>query len=159
MAKRISRRAALLAGTGGVIGAARGLAGQSAEQAGRVRVPDDPTKVQGPNGTDVGGRSPFEQPKRISLNERRTSSQSPLQDLDGIITPSDLHFERHHGGVPTIDPRQYSLLIHGMVDRPMVFTLDDLRRFPGRSIIRAMECSGNGGRVYRREGNQTDLTP
>jgi sulfane dehydrogenase subunit SoxC len=46
-----------------------------------------------------------------------------------------------------------------MVDRPMVFTLDDLRRFPGKSMIRAMECSGNGGRVYRREGNQTDLTP
>ena len=46
-----------------------------------------------------------------------------------------------------------------MVDRPLVFTLDDLRRFPGKSMIRAMECSGNGGRVYRREGNQTDLTP
>ena len=95
----------------------------------------------------------------MSLGERRTSSLSPLQDLDGIITPSDLHFERHHGGVPAIDPKRYSLLIHGMVERPMVFTLDDLRRFPGKSMIRAIECSGNGGRVYRREGNQTDLTP
>ena len=76
-------------------------------------------------------------PKRVSLGERRTSSLTPLQDLDGIITPSDLHFERHHGGVPAIDPKQYSLLIHGMVDRPMVFTLDDLRRFPGKSMIRA----------------------
>ena len=44
----------------------------------------------------------------------------------GIITPSDLHFERHHGGVPDIDPASYALLIHGMVDRPMVFTLADL---------------------------------
>jgi sulfane dehydrogenase subunit SoxC len=70
-----------------------------------------------------------------------------------------LHFERHHGGVPAIDPKTYSLLIHGMVDRPLVFTLDDLRRFPGTSMIRMMECSGNGGRVYRREGNLTDLTP
>ena len=49
-------------------------------------------------------RSPFERPKRVSLGERRTSSLTPLQDLDGIITPSDLHFERHHGGVPAIDP-------------------------------------------------------
>ena len=46
-----------------------------------------------------------------------------------------------------------------MVDRPLVFTLADLRRFPGRSMIRMMECSGNGGRAYRREGNQTDQTP
>jgi DMSO/TMAO reductase YedYZ molybdopterin-dependent catalytic subunit len=51
------------------------------------------------------------------------------------------------------------LLIHGMVDRPLVFTLDDLRRFPGKSMIRFIECSGNGGRAYRREGNQTDVTP
>jgi sulfane dehydrogenase subunit SoxC len=158
--KRISRRRALLAGSAGVVGAAvAGVAGQSADQAARIKVPADPTKVQGPTGTDVGSRSPFEQPKRISLNERRTSTQAPLQDLEGIITPADLHFERHHGGVPAIDPKQYSLLIHGMVDRPMVFTLDDLRRFPGRSVIRFIECSGNGGRVYRKEGVSGDLTP
>ena len=159
MAKRISRRAALVTGTAGVVGAARGLAGQSPDQAARVRVPADPTKVQGPTGTDVGSRSPFEQPKRISLNERRTSSQTPLQDLDGIITPSDLHFERHHGGVPTIDPKRYTLLIHGMVDRPMVFTLDDLKRFPGKSWIRCIECSGNGGRAYRKDGGTGEFSP
>lgn len=165
--KTISRRKALAAGTAGILGAALPLAGpstslragQTAEQAARPRVPADPTKVQGPLSTDVGGRSPFEQPKRVSLGARRTSSLTPLQDLDGIITPSDLHFERHHGGVPAIDPAQYSLLIHGMVDRPLVFTLADLRRFPGRSMIRMMECSGNGGRAYRREGDQTDVTP
>ena len=157
--KSISRRRILQAGTAGIVGAALPAAGQSPDQAARPKVPIDPTKVQGPLSTDVGARSPFERPKRLSLGERRTSSLTPLQDLDGIITPSDLHFERHHGGVPAIDPKQYSLLIHGMVDRPMVFTLDDLRRFPGKSMIRAMECSGNGGRVYRREGNQTDLTP
>jgi len=157
--KTISRRQALAAGTAGILGAALPIAGQTADQAARPRVPADPTKVQGPLSTDVGGRSPFEQPKRVSLGARRTSSLTPLQDLDGIITPSDLHFERHHGGVPAIDPAQYSLLIHGMVDRPLVFTLADLRRFPGRSMIRMMECSGNGGRAYRREGDQTDVTP
>lgn len=157
--KTISRRRVLAAGTAGIVGAALPSAGQSADQAARPRVPADPTKIQGPLSTDVGGRSPFEQPKRVSLGARRTSSLTPLQDLDGIITPSDLHFERHHGGVPAIDPAQYSLLVHGMVDRPLVFTLADLRRFPGRSMIRMMECSGNGGRAYRREGNQTDVTP
>jgi len=122
-------------------------------------VPADPTKVQGPLATDVGSRSPFERPKRVSLGDRRTSSLTPLQDLDGIITPADLHFERHHGGVPAIDPKQYSLLIHGMVDRPMVFTLADLKRFPGKSVIRFVECSGNGGRAYRKEQFAPDLTP
>jgi len=157
--KTISRRQVLAAGTAGIVAAALPTAGQSPEQAARPKLPADPTKVQGPTSTDVGARSPFERPKRLSLNERRTSSLTPLQDLDGIITPSDLHFERHHGGVPAIDPAQYSLLIHGMVDRPMVFTLADLRRFPGRSMIRMMECSGNGGRAYRREGSLTDQTP
>jgi sulfane dehydrogenase subunit SoxC len=158
--KKISRRRALIAGTAGVVGAGlTTVAGQSADQAARAKAPADPTKVQGKPASDIGGRSPFEQPKRVSLNERRTSSQSPLQDLDGIITPADLHFERHHGGVPVIDPKQYSLLVHGMVDRPLVFTLDDLKRFPGRSVIRFIECSGNGGRTYRREGVSGEMTP
>ena len=88
--KSISRRRVLAAGTAGIVGAALPIAGQNADQAARPKVPADPTKVQGPLATDVGGRSPFERPKRVSLGERRTSSLSPLQDLDGIITPSDL---------------------------------------------------------------------
>lgn len=154
---KITRRRALVAGTAGMVGATIGAAGgQTPDQAARAT---DPTKVQGPLGTDVGGRSPFERPKRLSLGDRRTSSLTPLQDLDGIITPADLHFERHHAGVPAIDPKAYTLLIHGLVDKPLIFTLDDLRRFPGRSVIRFIECSGNGGRTYRKEGNPTDQTP
>ena len=158
-AKTISRRRALMAGTAGMLGAAVTAAGQSPDQAARAKAPADPTKVQGPLASEVGGRSPFEKPKRVSLGAGRTSSLTPLQDLDGIITPADLHFERHHAGVPNIDPATYSLLIHGMVERPLVLTLTDLRRFPGRSVIHFMECSGNGGRAYRREGNTTDVTP
>jgi sulfane dehydrogenase subunit SoxC len=73
---------------------------------------------------------------------------APLQDFDGIITPSDLHFERHHAGVPEIDPARYMLLVHGMVERPMVFTLADLKRYPSRSQIYFIECSGNGRSGY-----------
>jgi sulfane dehydrogenase subunit SoxC len=155
----ISRRRALAGAAGIVSASVLRVAGQTAEQAARPRVPADPTKVQGPPGSELGARSPFEQPKRVSLTPRRTSTLTPLQDLDGIITPSDLHFERHHGGVPAIDPKNYSLLIHGMVDRPLVFTLDDLKRFPARSIIRFVECAGNGGRAYRREGQSPEMTP
>jgi sulfane dehydrogenase subunit SoxC len=159
---KVSRRQALLAGAAGLAGAAVApLAGQTADQAARARVPADPTKIQGPGGTDVGARSPFERPSRLSMGggARRTSSQTPLQDLTGIITPADLHFERHHAGVPAIDPERYSLLVHGMVERPTVFTLADLKRFPARSVIRFLECSGNGGRAYRRDAADLDVTP
>lgn len=158
--RAVSRRQALVAGAASLVGAVAGpVAGQSADQPARVRVPDDPTKVQGPGGTDLGTRSPFERPVRTSFGGRRTSSQTPLQDLTGIITPSDLHFERHHAGVPAIDPSRYSLLVHGMVERPTMFTLADLKRFPGRSIVRFIECSGNGGRAYRREEQDAEVTP
>ncbi len=66
-----------------------------------------------------------------------------MQDLHGIITPSDLHFERHHNGVPAIDPAKYELLIHGLVERPTIFSLADLKRFPSVSRIAFLECSGN----------------
>ncbi|SIO37329.1 sulfite dehydrogenase [Chitinophaga niabensis] len=100
----------------------------------------DPTKKPGPPPGEIGTRSPFEQPLKITSD---TSSRTPLQDLFGTITPSDLHFERHHGGVPAIDPHRYELLIHGMVDKPMIFKLADLKRFPSVSRIAFLECSGN----------------
>ncbi len=71
-------------------------------------------------------------------------SFTPLEILSGIITPADLHFERHHGGIPSIDPARYQLMIHGLVGQPMKFTLDDLKRFPAESKICFIECSGNG---------------
>ena len=72
-----------------------------------------------------------------------TFSLTPLQDLHGIITPNGLHYERHHAGVPAIDPAAHRLLIHGLVDRPMVFTMADLMRFPQVSRLYFLECSGN----------------
>jgi sulfane dehydrogenase subunit SoxC len=67
--------------------------------------------------------------------------------LKGIITPSSLHFERHHAGVPDIDPSRHRLLIHGLVDRPLILTMDEIKRFPSVSRIHFMECSGNGFRA------------
>jgi sulfane dehydrogenase subunit SoxC len=110
--------------------------------------PPDPTKVQGAPTSELGTRSPFESPKR---RPGTVSSFTPHQDLHGIITPADLHYERHHAGVPAIDPRRYTLLVHGMVDRPLVFTLEDLKRFPSISYIRFLECSGN----YARNAPET----
>lgn len=71
------------------------------------------------------------------------SSRTPLEALEGIITPSALHFERHHAGVPDIDPARHKLLIHGLVERPLVFDVESLSRYPHVSRIRFLECSGN----------------
>src|SRR5438105_9516128 len=72
----------------------------------------DPTKAPGIPPSALGRRSAFEHPQRAPIG---IVSRTPLQDLRGTITPSDLHYERHHAGVPRIDPANYSLLIHGMV--------------------------------------------
>jgi sulfane dehydrogenase subunit SoxC len=71
------------------------------------------------------------------------SSLTPLADMHGIITPGGLHYERHHAGVPSIDPRLHRLLVHGLVDNPLLFTMDDLLRMPSVSRICFLECSGN----------------
>ncbi|MCQ9616481.1 sulfite dehydrogenase [Paenalcaligenes niemegkensis] len=70
-------------------------------------------------------------------------STTPLQELDGAITPNGLFYERHHAGVPAIDPEQHKLVIHGLVDRPLMFSMDELRQFPSVSPIFFIECSGN----------------
>ena len=110
--------------------------------------------------SEVGRRAPGEQPRRLLRAEAlSSSSRTPLQDLHGIITPSDLHFERHHGGIPDIVAEEHELLIHGMVDRPMVFRMADLKRYPAVSRICFVECSGNGGGAYNRDRMPTELTP
>ena len=81
-------------------------------------------------------------------------SFTPLGDLKGIITPSGVVFERYHAGTPAIDPNQHRLMIHGMVKRPIILTMDDLMRFPSVSMIRFLECPANGGMEWR--GAQMD---
>jgi sulfane dehydrogenase subunit SoxC len=73
------------------------------------------------------------------------SARTPHQFLDGMMTPSGLHFERSHSGTPDIDPDQHRLLIHGLVKRPLVFSLDNLSRYARKSRIAFVECAGNSG--------------
>jgi sulfane dehydrogenase subunit SoxC len=73
------------------------------------------------------------------------ASRTPLQALEGTITPSGLHFERHHNGVPDIDPARHRLMIHGLVKKPLVFTTETLERYPMTSRIHFVECAGNSG--------------
>lgn len=134
MPRKVTRRD-LLAGAAGAVGAAT-LAPESR----RVHA-QDTTKAPGGPASALGARSPHEPLARGRVTG--LSSRTPLQDLHGMITPSDLHFERHHGGVPEIDPDDYRLLIHGLVERPIILTLAELKRFPATSRICFLECSGN----------------
>jgi sulfane dehydrogenase subunit SoxC len=82
-------------------------------------------------------------------------SWTPLQDLEGIITPSGLHFERHHNGVPQIDPDKHQLLIHGLVNKALVFDMQALLRYPMQSCYAFVECGGNSNAGWRDEPIQT----
>jgi len=79
------------------------------------------------------------------------ASRTPHHLLNGTITPNGLHFERHHSGIPDIDPETHRLLIHGLVKRPLVFTLEALVRYPMVSRIAFIECGGNSGALYQKE--------
>lgn len=70
-------------------------------------------------------------------------SMTPLQDLNGTITPNGLHFNRSHNGVPDIDPKSHILLIHGLVERPLKFDVEAIMRYGSVSRICFIECSGN----------------
>lgn len=136
--RHLLRHSAFLVTSGFVLNGRNGLAQSPA-------LPNDTTKILGGLPSEIGGRSPFELLERqVGRYDPDGYSLTPLERLSGIITPSDLHFERHHAGVPTIDPDQYELLIHGLVDRPLKFSLVDLKRFPSVSRLCFIECSGNG---------------
>jgi sulfane dehydrogenase subunit SoxC len=110
----------------------------------------------------------YGQPSRFDNTIRRapgrgtaisdTALMTPLQDLDGIITPSGLHFPMDHiNGIPDIDPRQHRLLMHGMVERPLSFTMDELRRFPSVSKVYFLECNANSRPLRGPSGELVQL--
>jgi sulfane dehydrogenase subunit SoxC len=133
-------------------GAALAAAGPVTGSAQLPTAPDDPSKVLGGPKRPYGERSSFETATRKAFRgktDEHGSNMTPLQDLHGIITPSALHFEVERGGVPTIDPRKHRLLLHGMVDRPVILTLEEIKRLPSVSRVHFLECSGNTQSEWR----------
>src|SRR5690348_5881077 len=104
-------------------------------------VPADPDAAPGAPTSAQSVRSALENPARTPTGILTGSSFTPLQHLTGSVTPNDLLVERHHSGVPAIDPAKHKLLIHKLVERPKTFTLDDLKRFPSVSRVHFLECS------------------
>jgi sulfane dehydrogenase subunit SoxC len=90
-------------------------------------------------------RGSINNPERHLPDEPRNFGlATPLQDSAGMITPASLHYIVSHGyEPPDIDPKEHRLLIHGMVDHPLIFSLDDLQRLPSVSRFHFIECHGN----------------
>jgi sulfane dehydrogenase subunit SoxC len=111
---------------------------------------------------------PYQQPSKFAKNvvrtlanpnfEPRTSqSRTPHQLLDGMITPNGVFFTIVHGGVPAIDPSVHQLVIHGLVKRELVFTLETLLRYPMTSRIAFVECGGNSAPLFSPQPIQADV--
>ena len=128
-------------------------AGAGAEWAARGQ----PAPAQGP--ANSSGQA---QDAHVHINPSRRGARmsvdhityyTPLQDYAGIITPAPLHFvQQHSSEFPDIDPQQHRLTIHGMVDRPLSFTMDDLKRLPSVSRIHFLECHGNSSPAIHGRG-------
>ncbi|MDN4982994.1 sulfite dehydrogenase [Bradyrhizobium arachidis] len=85
----------------------------------------------------------------LTASRESSVSFTPLHELEGIITPNGLCFERHHGGIAEIDPADHRLMIHGLVERPLILTLEELKRYPRVNRIHFMECAANSGMEWR----------
>jgi len=109
--------------------------------------------------SNYGQPSPFEKEaiRWVSANPALPGngvSWTPLHTLAGTVTPSGLHFERHHNGVPQIDPRQHRLLVHGLVKNPIFLDMDKLTRYPMVSRFCFIECGGNSNTGWHQEPTQ-----
>jgi sulfane dehydrogenase subunit SoxC len=144
VARRRFLKSGVALGAALAAGATRSAAGQSS---------DDPSRVVGGPMRPYGDRSRFENAARQKgppfLPDEWGATFTPLDETLGIITPSALHYEVCRGGVPDIDPNKHRLLIHGMVDRPLIFTIDEIRRLPSTSRIFFIECAGNSRSEWR----------
>ena len=142
----LARGAALVGGAASAAlsppGGAQELAGQPWERvygAGFTRY-GQPSKYEAPVGRHLA--QPYGE-----LAPGSGAALSPIESLEGIITPSSLHNIRSHSGTPDIDPKQHRLLIHGMVARPLMFTVESLLQYPMTTRTHFVECSGNSSRA------------
>jgi len=131
--RRFLKKSAALAGL--AAGAIPAVQGQTANAGGDLSYGERSRFVTSLRVGDGGDNASF---------GRTGNVLTPIQDSIGIITPSSLHFSSSHGSYPPdIDPQEYRLMIHGMVDRPMSFTLEELKRLPFVSRILYIECNAN----------------
>ena len=151
--RRFLKKGAVAAGLVAAPPAALELTGGSSTAAAQVPVVADSNAIESvlygrrsrfvTTTREIEGRSHYTTP-RIRPNPQRPSAKTPLAELTGTITPTSLHFTtQHYYGIPDINPAEHTLMVEGMVDRPLVFTMDELHRLPFVSRVHFLECVGN----------------
>ena len=147
-ARRVTRRRMLRGGGAALAGLAVGSRSAAAQ-------PFEITSPrEGRRRMAYGERSQFVETARITLDNKVNMQMhgdpngydalTPLGDQAGIVTPAPLHFISSHGNPPPdIDPANHTLMIHGMVERPLVFTMAELKRLPASTRINYIECLAN----------------
>ena len=133
------------------------------QSASAQQLTEDPWSLKpGATVSDYGVRSPFEKKVVRTLSnprgEPRTQhARTPHHLVNGTFTPNALHFVISHAGDPEIDPDKHRLVIHGLVKKPLVFTLDTLSRYPMVSRMAFIECGGNSAPLFSKEPIQADV--
>src|SRR5215475_10088369 len=141
--RRFLKNAAALAGVGA--GAEWAARGQSAK-------PEAQAKDAALHDESLRRGVPSRRGSRMSVDH--ITYYTPLQDYGGIITPTPLHFvQQHSSHFPEIDAQQHRLTIHGLVDRPLSFSMDDLKRLPSVSRVHFLECHANSSPLIHHQGN------
>ncbi len=153
------RRQFLKQGAALVTGAA--AAGAASSAAAQELAANPWERIYGGGFVGYGQPSRFEQPvmRHIikpygDLAPGSGVALSPIERLEGIITPSALHNVRNHSGTPDVDPKLHRLLLHGLVARPLVFTMDALLGYPMTTRTHFLECSGNSNRALSPQPSQ-----
>ena len=155
-----SRRAALRAGLAGGAAALVAPSLAAAAEANPANLPPnvaDWTRMlgEGVAAQPYGKRAKYEEhiARRdvswLTASPQSSVSFTPLHEIDGTITPNGLCFERHHSGIAEVNPTDYRLMIHGLVEKPLIFTLDDIKRMPRVNRAYFCECAANSGIEWR----------
>jgi len=170
MSPKLPGRRRFLRDSAALVGLAAGVVPSASAQMSHAEAPPKDAK----ESTDCkdtkdliayGERSHYVKSVRIPVAERMSPDEfgmtfhvtSPLQDSVGIITASSLHYVATHRGsfVPDINPQEHRLMIHGMVDRPLVFTVEELKRLPYVTRVHFLECSGNRAKAAHKTVQDT----
>ena len=135
--------------------------GQPTQNREKIPARTDAMNRPGAPFSTYGKPSPYESevvrfPSANQVLDGNGVSWTPLHELEGTITPNGLHYERHHNGVPDIDPAAHQLVIHGLVEKALKFSVKDLLRYPMQSKICFIECGGNSNAGYNTQPSRSN---
>src|SRR5580692_985077 len=90
-----------------------------------------------------------ESPTLITLSPSPKDLEMPVEGFVDEITPMEHFFVRCHTMIPKVNMADWKLEISGLVERPQMLTLRDLKQLPRVELVSVLECAGNGRSFYK----------